>query len=82
MIKFPTGVRLMFVCGAYIYAGKVENAGHENIELSEAVLVYDTGPYNDKYWKESDYIGNINLVVSQIEAWGPSEKTVKQVKET
>lgn len=77
MIKFPTGVRVLFICETYTYAGTVDYGNQEYVELKDAVLVLDTGPLSKPHWNEAEYLGKWTLQTCKIESWGICEKKIK-----
>lgn len=57
-------------CTSYAYTGKLSGVNHTFIELSEPSLVYETGSWTDKKWKNAERLPceKIVLLVSQIES--------------
>jgi hypothetical protein len=73
----PTGVRLLFICRRYFYAGQVEYANQQEIRLHDAELVLDTGPMTAPYWNEADWIDTIAIPRAEIESWMVCDKRIK-----
>jgi hypothetical protein len=46
------GERVTLFCTNYIYTGKLTAVG-AYAELTDASLVYETGPFSDKQWKDA-----------------------------
>lgn len=40
-------------CSSYAYAGKLTGVNDKYIELSDPHIVYETGPWNGKSWKDA-----------------------------
>lgn len=77
MTSYPTGVRILFLCKRYFYAGQIEYANQKEIKLSDAVLVLDTGPMTAKYWNEADWLDTVTIPRDSIESYLLSDKTIK-----
>ena len=39
-------------CGVYIYTGKLVGVNATCVKLENAGIVYETGPFNQKNWKD------------------------------
>ena len=47
------GQRLTLFCGNYIYTGLLTGVNDQCVKLEDAAIVYETGPFNEKDWKDS-----------------------------
>lgn len=47
------GERVTLYCQVYIYTGKLIGVNDSCVLLSDAAVVYETGPYDDKSWKDA-----------------------------
>ena len=47
------GERITLYCLNYIYTGKLVGGNETCVLLHDAAVVYETGPYTDKTWKDA-----------------------------
>lgn len=47
------GKRITVFCANYIYSGNLVGVNDTCIKLDDACIVYETGPFNTKEWKDS-----------------------------
>lgn len=47
------GQRVTLFSAAYIYTGELVGVNDEYVKLSDAYIVYETGPLNTKEWKDA-----------------------------
>ena len=47
------GERITCFCLNYIYTGKLVGVNEQYIKLENAAIVYETGAFNEKQWKDS-----------------------------
>lgn len=47
------GERVTFFCGVYIYTGKLVGVNDSYAKIEQASIVYETGPFTDKQWKDA-----------------------------
>lgn len=47
------GERVTLYCQVYIYTGKLIGVNDSCVLLSDAAVVYETGNYDDKSWKDA-----------------------------
>lgn len=47
------GKEVVLFCAVYIYCGKLVGVNGENIVLSNAVLVFETGAFTSTQWKDA-----------------------------
>jgi hypothetical protein len=52
------GQRVTLFCMNYIYTGTLTGVNGEFVQLSDAAIVYETGPLNSKEWKDAQPIPN------------------------
>jgi len=58
-------------CINYIYTGLLEGVNDTCILLKDAKIVYETGPFNNKDWKDAQALPNdIYVQTSAIESFG------------
>ena len=58
-------------CGVYIYTGKLVGVNDSCIKLTDAKIVYETGPFNTKDWKDAQSLPHDWYVQRQaIESFG------------
>jgi len=66
------GERVMLLCLNYIYAGVLEGVNSDCVLLSEPAIVYETGEWAAKQWKDAQRLSCAKLYVQRgaIEAFG------------
>ena len=66
------GQTVTLFCGIYIYTGELVGVNESCVKLSDAKIVYETGPLTDKLWKDVQTLPTEKLYVqrSAIEAFG------------
>jgi hypothetical protein len=66
------GETVMLLCLNYIYAGKLVGVNDSFVQLENAHIVYETGPFTDKYYKDAQKLNSEVFYVqtSAIEAFG------------
>ena len=65
------GHRVTLFCGVYIYTGKLVGVNATCVKLEDAGIVYETGPFSDKEWKDCQSLPNDWYVATQsIESFG------------
>lgn len=47
------GQRVTLFCANYIYTGKLVGVNDKFAKLEDAAIVYETGPFNTKEWKDA-----------------------------
>ena len=52
------GERVTIFAANYIYTGILAGVNDRDIELSEAAIVYETGPFNEPAWKDAQELPN------------------------
>ena len=64
------GERVTLWCLNYIYTGKLTGINEDCVLLEDAAIVYETGPLNDKSWKDSQELpGNCYVMKRCIESF-------------
>ena len=65
------GERVTLFCMNYIYTGKLTGVNNTCVLLEEPSIVYETGAFTDKAWKDAQRLPNALYVqFSAIEAFG------------
>ena len=65
------GKTITLFCGVYIYTGKVVGVNTTCIKLQDAKVVYETGGFDTKTWKDAQALPNEWYVSTQsIESFG------------
>ena len=65
------GKRVTLFCGVYIYTGKLVGVNDTCVKLQDAGIVYETGSFSDKMWKDCQSLPNDWYVTTQsIESFG------------
>lgn len=63
------GEQVILFCGNYFYAGKLTGVNEKFVLLEDGGIVYETGAFSDKAWKDFQKIGAVYVMVSHIEAF-------------
>ena len=65
------GERVTLFCANYIYTGVLAGVNENCVLLASAAVVYETGPFGDKKWKDAqDLPEEWYVQVSAIESFG------------
>lgn len=65
------GERVTLFCMNYIYTGKLTGVNEKCVLLSDAAIVYETGAFTEKAWKDAQSLPNdLYVSTSAIEAFG------------
>ena len=65
------GQRVTLFCLNYIYTGTLTGVNENCVLLSNAAIVYETGPLNTKEWKDAQKLSNDWYVqIGSIESFG------------
>jgi hypothetical protein len=66
------GERITVFCMVYIYTGKLTGVNDDCIELEDPSIVYETGPFSEKNWKDAQKLPNKNVYIQKaaIESFG------------
>ena len=52
------GKTITLFCANYIYTGKLEGVNASCVKLSSAKIVYETGAFTEKEWKDAQPLPN------------------------
>lgn len=52
------GKTVTFFCANYIYTGKLEGVNSSCVKLSSPKIVYETGSFDEKEWKDAQELPN------------------------
>jgi hypothetical protein len=64
------GELVLLMCMNYNYAGKLVGVNSTCVLLEDASVVYETGPWSDKKWKDAQAIGApLYVQIDKIEAF-------------
>jgi len=64
------GEKVILFCNNYFYAGKLIGVNNVFVLLEEAGIVYETGSFTDKNWKDFQPVGtSLYVMTSHIEAF-------------
>ena len=66
------GENITLFCANYIYTGKLSGVNETCVLLTEAAIVYETGAFNEKGWKDAQSLpgGYWYVQISAIESFG------------
>ena len=65
------GERITLYCLNYIYTGKLSGVNTDCVLLTDPAVVYETGPYREKHWKDAQPLPHDFYVMRQaIEGFG------------
>ena len=65
------GQNVTFFCMNYIYAGKLEGVNDTCILLKNPSIVYETGAFDNKTWKDAQKLPNsLYIQTASIESFG------------
>jgi hypothetical protein len=65
------GERITLFCANYIYTGVLSGVNETCVLLTEAAIVYETGPFGDKKWKDAqNFPAEWYVQLSAIESFG------------
>ena len=69
------GQQIEVRCNVYIYAGTLVGVNDRCIKLDRMAIVYETGAWTDKRYKDAQIVGDGQYVMlGLIESFGPSKK--------
>lgn len=63
------GEKVILFCMNYFYAGILAGINSDCVLLEDAGIVYETGAFSDKQWKDFQKIGSLYVRISCIEAF-------------
>ncbi len=65
------GERITLFCLNYIYTGDLVGVNSTYLLLENAAVVYETGAYTDKQWKDAQPLPNAwRVQMAAVESWG------------
>ena len=65
------GERVTLFCANYIYTGMLSGMNESCVLLTDAGVVYETGPFTDKTWKDMQKLpGDWYVQIGAIEGFG------------
>ena len=66
------GERITLFCLNYIYTGKLIGVNEHDLMLEDAAIVYETGPFDTKDWKDAQRLpGGVHYVrTAAVESYG------------
>ena len=66
------GEVVTLLCANYFYTGKLVGANSEFVELEDPAIVYETGEWSAKTWKDAQVLGckMLRVRTAAIEAYG------------
>ena len=65
------GERITLFCGNYIYTGKLSGVNETCVLITDACIVYETGPLNDGKWKDAQPLpGDWYVQLGWVESFG------------
>jgi len=66
------GEQVVILCACYIYAGKLVGVNDTCVKLEDPKLVYETGAWSDKQWKDAQPMGvkHFYVATGMIESFG------------
>lgn len=65
------GQTVTFFCAVYIYTGKLVGVNSTYVKLENPKIVYETGPFNEKNWKDAQSLPNeFYIQTAMIEGFG------------
>jgi len=65
------GQRITLLCMNYFYTGKLVAVNSTFVELADAAIIYETGEWGSKTWKDAQSLpGNVRVMVAAIESFG------------
>jgi len=59
------GQRVTLFCGVYIYTGMLVGVNDTCVKLEDAGIVYETGSFSDKKWKDMQSLPSAAYVRTQ-----------------
>lgn len=69
------GERVLLMCANYFYTGKLVGVNDTFVRLDDPAIVYETGPFSDKQFKDEQRLHTKTFYVQRaaIEAFGVSK---------
>jgi hypothetical protein len=69
------GEKITLFCANYIYTGNLSGVNDTCVLLTEAAIVYETGSFTEKGWKDAQSLpgGEWYVQISAIESFGKTK---------
>jgi len=66
------GEKVILLCMNYFYTGVLEGVNTDCVLLKDPSIVYETGPWSDKTWKDAQRLGidKLYIQIGAIESFG------------
>ena len=65
------GQRVTLFCLNYIYTGLLVGVNEQCVKIDNAAIVYETGPFNEKEWKDAQALPHpIYVMLATVESFG------------
>jgi hypothetical protein len=65
------GERVTFFCLNYIYTGKLTGVNEQYVKLEDAAIVYETGAFTEKNWKDAQALPRpVYIMLQTVESFG------------
>jgi len=64
------GETVLLMCANYFYHGRIKALSDTDVELSEASIVYDTGPWDEEGFSDQQTLpGNVFVRLQAVESY-------------
>jgi hypothetical protein len=65
------GERVILFCANYFYTGKLSGVNKLTVKLDDPQIVYETGPFSDKQWKDAQsmHVPELYVRIPMIESF-------------
>jgi hypothetical protein len=64
------GERVTLFCMNYFYTGKLVGVNGKFVKLEDAAIIYETGPFDDKEWKDAQNLPSpLYVMIPSIESF-------------
>lgn len=68
------GERVELFCMNYIYTGTLTGVNTHDVLLEDAAIVYETGAFTDKNYKDAQKVGDLYVRTNFIESYRKTDK--------
>ena len=66
-----TGQKVTLFCLNYIYTGTLVGVNETCVKLDDPAIVYETGPFNEKNWKDAQKLPySLYVMLATVESFG------------
>ncbi len=70
LVSALMGERVTIICANYIYTGKLTGVNETFVLLDDAAIVYETGAFTDKQWKDAQSLPKpLYVMIGAIESF-------------